>query len=394
MRSPLADRVIAAAHENGVAFLKRISPNDLGITGAHQRGYYLPKAVAKFFTPDLPVRGLNSEHEITIDWSDGHSTSSVVKWYGKAKNEYRITRYNRIPRFHYLLPERLGSVLVLVQSDQDRWLGDVLERDDDVDEVLAALGLTLDDSSWALYSSEGLAERSSESTSECEKRKIENFAEAQVDFPTTRRMAAAARDVVNSCNDARVHDVDQALLELIRVEYDLFRAVERNIIRPEITKGFRTVEDFLSLSQTVLQRRKSRAGRSFEYHLEDLFRSRNVPFESQPMLDGTRPDFVFPSAEAYARLDGDADTSGVLVVTVKTTCKDRWRQALAEGPKVSTKYLITLQQGISQNQMREIRAANVKLVVPVDYHEAFAPDDRDSLVSLEDFIQVAEHLTA
>lgn len=39
----------------------------------------------------------------------------------------------------------------------------------------------------------------------------------------------------------------------------------------------------------------------------------------------------------------------------KTTCKDRWRQVLNEADRIETKYLFTLQQGISKNQLREMK---------------------------------------
>jgi len=45
MTSPFAERAIAEALRYGKAILKFISPNDVGLTGGHQCGYYLPKAV-------------------------------------------------------------------------------------------------------------------------------------------------------------------------------------------------------------------------------------------------------------------------------------------------------------------------------------------------------------
>jgi len=45
MTSPFCERAIEEALHYGNALLKFISPNDAGITGTHQYGYYLPKSV-------------------------------------------------------------------------------------------------------------------------------------------------------------------------------------------------------------------------------------------------------------------------------------------------------------------------------------------------------------
>jgi hypothetical protein len=150
--------------------------------------------------------------------------------------------------------------------------------------------------------------------------------------------------------------------------------------------GFFSVDEFVKEANSVLQRRKARAGKSLESHVEAVLQREGVEFESQPVLDGTRPDFVMPSRAAYERAETSLDD--VFVVAVKTTCKDRWRQITKEGPKASTRYLVTLQHGISSSQMREMRDAGVRLVVPADRHKDFASADRDDLLTIEQFIQL------
>lgn len=96
MSSTILDIVIADAIQHGKALLKFISPNDVGTTGSHQTGYYLPKKAAYLFTSFPPEKGKNSVHPVSISWQDGRVTKSMVKWYGKGtRSEYRITRFGR-----------------------------------------------------------------------------------------------------------------------------------------------------------------------------------------------------------------------------------------------------------------------------------------------------------
>src|SRR5258708_3494614 len=96
MTSPAADRAITDALIHGKAILKFISPNDVGLTGGHQCGYYLPKVVWQMFTPQAPTKGVNYDHQVKVLWQDGRTTDSVVKWYGRGtRSEYRMTRFGK-----------------------------------------------------------------------------------------------------------------------------------------------------------------------------------------------------------------------------------------------------------------------------------------------------------
>lgn len=90
------------------------------------------------------------------------------------------------------------------------------------------------------------------------------------------------------------------------------------------------------------------------------------------------------------------------MVGVKTTCKDRWRQVLAEGTRIETKHILTLQRDISENQLTSMRDHKVQLVVPMHPKERHlkAPEKRFYSVpgmeiwTLERFVaQVREALT-
>ena len=91
-------------------------------------------------------------------------------------------------------------------------------------------------------------------------------------------MASNARDVVLECiGPAKKASADDLLLKWISAEYRLFLKLERKVSLPKIQKEFNTVDDFINVAATVMNRRKSRAGHSLENYVEELLKSRNCP---------------------------------------------------------------------------------------------------------------------
>jgi hypothetical protein len=182
---------------------------------------------------------------------------------------------------------------------------------------------------------------------------------------------------------------DQRLLRRRDCEFEIFRSVEHAIELPRITSGFRTVEEFIARAQTILQRRKSRSGRSLELQTREIFLEErlveNQQFSHQPESEqGKRPDFLFPSASAYR--DQSFPDDRLRMLAVKTTCKDRWRQILNEANRIRHKHLLTLQEGVSESQFAEMVQAGVQLVVPSAISESFPRSVRPHLQTLESFI--------
>ena len=102
------------------------------------------------------------------------------------------------------------------------------------------------------------------------------------------------------------------------------------------------------------------------------------------------PDFLFPSAEHYRNLRWNG--SHLRMLATKTTCKDRWRQILNEADRIKRKHLLTLQEGVSVDQHREMEAANVQLVVPRRLFSAYPEQIRTKLMAFEEFINDARAL--
>ncbi len=87
--------IIHVVENSDETFFKIVSANDAGLTGAHQAGIYIPKGSISFFN-FKGTRGENNEKFINVNWLDDNSnTECRIIYYGKAKNEYRITRLGR-----------------------------------------------------------------------------------------------------------------------------------------------------------------------------------------------------------------------------------------------------------------------------------------------------------
>ena len=105
-----------------------------------------------------------------------------------------------------------------------------------------------------------------------------------------------------------------------------------------------------------------------------------------------KPDFLFPSKEAYDDLS--FPVGKLCTLAAKTTCKDRWRQVLNEADRLrdENKYLCTMQQGISSAQMDEMQAEKVVLVVPRPYISSYPKDKRDRIWTVSRFVDYIKEI--
>lgn len=184
-----------------------------------------------------------------------------------------------------------------------------------------------------------------------------------------------------------LEEMQYILIKWTDQEYTLFRALEQARYGSIVAAGFASVDDFVVMANQVLNRRKSRAGKSLEHHLAAIFDENKIQYTAQAVTEGNKkPDFLFPSEEAYHDLTFSIEK--LCTLAAKTTCKDRWRQILNEADRLrdENKYLCTMQQGISAAQMDEMQAEKVVLVVPKAYHTAFPKEKRERIWTLGKFV--------
>ncbi|HMN95695.1 MAG TPA: type II restriction endonuclease [Phycisphaerales bacterium] len=188
-------------------------------------------------------------------------------------------------------------------------------------------------------------------------------------------------------------DPDAAILRWMDGEEQIFRAIERPEVIARIRSGFaEDVDEFIGFATSVLNRRKSRAGTALESHVAEVLRVRGIPFEAQAQTERrSRVDFLIPGLDAYR--EDAVDQERVLMLAVKRTCKDRWRQVLAEASRLRTKHLLTLEPAISEHQTAEMQSHGVRLVVPRPIHGTFAETQRLWLLTVGAFVDMAQRAT-
>ena len=339
----------------------------------------------ELFSPHAPIRGENKDSYPSVLWWDGNKTASRVIWYGKSKREYRLTGFQR--GFPHLTTLGIGSLFVLVPTSEllDSFEAFIVDLDEDIDQLFEALGVEVIRPWGGVYRSS--APVVLENEDECVAVSLRKFASQIKAFPDTATMSEATAKIINGCYpDFASWTADKQLLELHQREYELFRLVEQIFFGKEIRdKVFATVDDFLSAARPLQNRRMSRAGRALENHVGTLFRHAGIPFDVRSDIKG-RPDVVIPSTAAYR--DGKFPDEKLFVVGIKTSCKERWRQILEEAPRVKRRYLLTLQQGVSENQIDLMTQAGITLVVPKPYHTRYPRNCRSRLLTIEGFISL------
>ena len=202
-------------------------------------------------------------------------------------------------------------------------------------------------------------------------------------FPTTRLFSKFAREATPDVD--AITDPDGTLIAWMDREEMLFRTFERHILTERLQHGFKDVDDFISFSLSVQNRRKSRVGFALENHLAALFDGNGIRYAHGVATElNSKPDFIFPGLTEYR--DANFSAARLTVLGAKTTCKDRWRQVLSEAARIPEKHLVTLESGISENQTTEMAASNLRLVVPRAIHATFNEQQRQWLLDMRAFI--------
>ena len=230
-------------------------------------------------------------------------------------------------------------------------------------------------------------------------KKLQNKLEKVADnlngeFPNAKEMSRLARSVhekIFDDTDAVINNPDEILCLWLSIEYELFCIVEEKIYGKKVRRGFNGMREFLDTANSVMNRRKVRAGKSLECHLAAIFTANRLPFSKEKVTEkNKKPDFIFPSIDAYHNPEYDSDK--LIVLAAKTTCKDRWRQILNEADRRrdKVKYLFTLQSNISSKQLFEMKSENVVLVVPKRYIENYPKEFQTDILSLSKFIRLVK----
>jgi len=202
-------------------------------------------------------------------------------------------------------------------------------------------------------------------------------------FPPSRAFSAFARERAGL--DAR--DPDAMVYGWWKTEEVLFMTFEKLIVAKRLEHPFNDVDDFITFSMSVHQRRRSRAGMALENHLEALLKLRGVKYSRTPATEGSRrPDFIFPGAAQYH--DSSFDPALLSMLGVKTTCKERWSQILTEADRIWPKHLCTLEPAVSRQQLTDMKDKRVVLVAPRPLLTTYDPPPGMTPMSISEFVEL------
>ncbi len=388
MKGAISNKAIDSTLKSSKAFCKFLSANDSGETGGHQSGILISISARNMLFTN---KELNENHilkkDVRVKWQDNFYTDSCFTWY-ESKKELRITRFGR--GFPLLRPEYTGALFVLTKNENGEFEGYILNTEDDILDYLDTFGLTPAETNR-------LVEINRVSFMLDEAQAIQSFINSlNEDFPSANEMSKAARDIqllINGNDSLIRNNPDGILLDWTDEEYRLFRAIEDERYGALVRQGFSTVDQFVVLANQVLNRRKSRAGKSLENHLAALFDGNGIQYTAQGITEGNkRPDFIFPSIEDYHNTLFSVER--LCTLAAKTTCKDRWRQVLNEADRLrdQKKYLCTMQQGISSAQMDEMEAEGVILVVPKRFISTFPREKQSRIWTVNRFISYVREI--
>ena len=384
-------------------YVKRLSGNDTLANGSHQAGPYIPRDFLFEVFPALNRREVKNPDVHFNLYVDSHADHREVRaiWYNnrfhdtaaaRGRDETRVTGFGG-GASALLDPESTGALTVFAfQRAPDGETADchvwVCRHETEEDIVEDRVG-PVEPGKYLIWppAQNGLFGLVAQPPvrANCWLDDAEIPLEWRTRFPS-------GADIIRRAVELRPDDAldpDRRLLRRRECEFEIFRSVEQAIELPHIIAGFATIDTFIARAQTILQRRKARSGHSLELHARAIFIEERLVegthFAHQPESDpGKRPDFLFPSAAAYH--DASFPRDRLRMLAVKTTCRDRWRQILNEADHIPAKHLLTLQEGVSESQFREMTHAGVQLVVPAGLFEKFPKPVQPHLQTLESFI--------
>ncbi|RND79888.1 type II restriction endonuclease [Lacticaseibacillus paracasei] len=393
MATELCNQAVVDVESHPIAYTKFMSANDSGETKAHQSGILLGNVMfGVFFEGDRPKTGapIRRKVEVVVQ-GDQEDVRELTVIYYPSKTEMRITGWGRGDQF--ILPEYTGSLFVLVAHQPYKLTVYRFDTDDTITDFLAGVGIDSTQTN-SIIGADHITKNKSleEQLQDALQQAALELMQSVGDFPTTTQMSQTARQIEERVLDHTeriTKDPDSKIVSWTNVEYLLFKFVEQIRYCDVMNKGFNNVEDFVAVANSILNRRKSRAGKGFESHVAAILDGNQVHYTPQAITEEhKKPDFIFPSIEKYKL--SSFPVAGLTSLAVKTTCKDRWRQVITEADRLknSPKYLLTLQQGISKNQLREMESENVQLIVPKEYLASYPPEYKAKIMKVSDFVEL------
>jgi hypothetical protein len=409
--SDLLVRLLADAR---FVFVKKLSKNDRGWAWFpkqnKQDGPYIPEKErdSGFFPPLMKQEGRGAAREIyevffeTV-WPKFSASrrSHLVNYRSKGK-ETHLTgvpreAFSELSPASFLVMGRIGTG----QTPEYRCL--TIDSSSDTAALLTSmLGLAADFDVGVLQPAQQqqsvrdeLLAFADEVLAAWRRGELATFAAQNASMPDTATLAELAREKyltkhgIADLDPYRLANPGDVIREISRVtELEIFRerqlrasalalvsmlvkdATESTPIGDLVRRLIAGVREIDAIMLSASQQRRSRAGASFEHHIESLLSAARAPYERQVVIESRRrPDFVLPSFK-HLRTPSAGDAPG-LILSAKTTLRERWKQVKLE-KQDDDLYLATVDENISGAAISDMATHNIFLVVP----EALKVGDR------------------
>jgi len=388
-------------------FIKKLSRNDTSwadsARNGHQNGFFIPRPVAESdFFPQLSNSNPQKPHIFDVEYptfwpASGEVRGSTIKHFsvrnpGKAnakpRYEWQHTGMSR-EQFQALSPASLLVVGKLKQamSGAAYWFIVVDSVSEEAEIIETAFELDAD-FHFGLFDPALLAAPASatdqlvaELAQALKDGTLEQFIKNQT-LPSPETLATQAQakwlheSGMSDMNPFSVAQPGNAVMRISRdIEYAIYKQAELRFRAAQVARillhgggdpvanlvrGFPELDSiFLSAAQT----RKSRAGLSFEHHVERVFKDGRIRHEAQAVFGGRRPDFVLPDVKVM-NANGDA-----VIVSLKTTLRERWKQLAMEKP-LGAIFLATVDDRVSGEALEEMGRNAITLMVPESLKKA------------------------
>lgn len=332
-----------------------------------------------------------------LTWYDAREKARLER--GVMRTEYRLY----FPTNQVIQCANTGDILIIAQKTDDSLLAIIAEKDTSIaSQIVWLFGITdvehpgfsvreeLETSQDRIaFASRFILESIGISVDTTEDTYLDDMiGRFGLAFPTTKIFSNYSRSTLKDID--AFEDPDYTLLAIMEREEILFRTLEKQIIGERLSKGFDgDVDGFISFSLSVQNRRKSRAGYAFENHLEFIFQKLDINYSRTAVTENrSKPDFLFPGEVEYH--DFSFNSLNLTMLGVKSTCKDRWRQVLAEADRIDEKHLLTLEAAISTNQTDEMSSKKLQLVVPRPLHDTYTDRQQKWLMDFVTFTDIVK----
>jgi hypothetical protein len=317
---------------------------------------------------------------VAPEYDEGRYTLYDARENHPTRSEYRL--YYSTPRFSELALE--GDLLVLFRDDSsDELDGIVVRRGTDAERrVQAALRLQDSDSLHSFFFvtpesasihevrmvAEALVPPGIDDALGAVINKHPVFIKAVEDLllPPTLVMATSGREIASEVWGPS-SDPDLFIQLSLEAETALFFAIEREVgsrsLHEILASSGIDMDEVLGWALKLQQSRKSRRGQSLQHHFAALLTRESIPFSSQARTEGKQtPDFLVPGVKLYH--DSSYPASRLRMVACKSTIRERWGQILKEAARIPEKYLLTVDDGLTEDVVRAMRDAQLRIFMP------------------------------